>query len=414
MSEQSLPPSSTASSARKNSSWIEGFVEYTSGNQSPELFRRWAAVSIVAGVLERRVWARITKWDLYPNLYVLLVGGPGVGKTDAIRACFDFWDTIPSLFQAPSNVSSASLIDCIAKAERTILRPTEKEPFTKFNSLSVSSDEFGVFLKQYEGSFMSTLNKLYDGTRYTEEKRGMKEGIRIDHPLLNMIAGTTPAWLGSALPETAWAEGFSSRLILVYSGERKKVDLFVESSFSEIHAAKLNLDLKQIHGLFGKMAWEPEVVAALQAWYMGDCQPVPDHPKLEHYLPRRHIHLIKLAIIMSASRGNDMVIRMCDYQAAMDLFIETEATMPEVFKAMRYNSDGNVIDECFNFIYVTFTKEGKAIPEHRITHFLAQRMPSHQIKAVLDTMVNANYIKIAALGVGGRNTYAPVPKIERG
>ena len=413
MNEPSQSPSSTGSSTRATPSWIDGFVEYTKGTQSPELFRRWAAVSIISGAMERKAYVSAFKRTLYPNLYVLLVAGPGVGKTDAIRGVFDFWDTITVLHQAPSNISRASLIDALAKAERTILRPTASEPFTKFNSLNVAADEFGVFLQQYEGSFMSTLNKLYDGTIYTEEKRGMKDGIRIEKPLLSLVAGTTPMWLGATLPETAWAEGFSSRLLLVYSGERIKVNPWAQAEDNTLAFEKLKKDLAKINNLFGKFSFAPDMAAAYEAWYMLDCPPIPEHPKLEHYLPRRHVHLLKLCMVMSASRSDDMVVRMEDYQEALDLLLSTEQTMPDVFKSMRYNSDGNVIDEAYNFIAVTYAKEQAAVSEARIVHFLSQRMPSHNVLKVLDLMQQSNYIQVAAIGDRGRNTYKPVPKSAR-
>jgi DNA replicative helicase MCM subunit Mcm2 (Cdc46/Mcm family) len=364
--------------------------------------------------LERKVFIKAFKRLLYPNLYVLLVGGPGVGKTDAIRGAFEFWDTIPQIHQAPSNVSRASLVDSLAKAERALLLPNE---LIKFNHLNVASDELGVFLSQYESSFMSTLNKLYDGTIYTEEKRSMKNDIKIEKPLLNLIAGTTPAWLGGNLPETAWAEGFSSRLLLVYSGERIKIDPFAGDARDAILFDKLQGDFKTIHNLIGKLEWAPDVVEAFKAWYMLDCPPIPDHPKLEHYLPRRHIHFLKLCIIQSVSRSNDLVIRMVDYQAAMEMLLITEGTMPDVFRSMRMiNSDANVIDEAFNYIYTLFAKEQKPISEHRLIHFLSQRMPSHSVFKVIETMVASNMIEVGGVGtgLGGRNSYRPVPKISHG
>lgn len=399
-------------SSRKAGPWIEAFLDLTAHTQSPAIFRKWAAASIVAGALERKVWVKTAGRLLYPNMYVLLIGGPGVGKTDAIREVFDFSDKVPTLHLAPSNISRASLIDSLNKAHRSILRPADPVPHTSFNMLTAAADELGVFLAQYETSFMSTLNKLYDGTVYTEEKRSMKEGIKMEKPLLNIIAGTTPAWLGGNLPETAWAEGFSSRLVMIYSGERIKVDPWSVPVDDEALRAALEFDLKEIHQLYGQFSFEEEVADAYREWYMADGPPQPDHPKLEHYIPRRHIHLLKLCIVMSAQRSGDMVIRMEDYQAALDMFLEAESFMPDVFRAMRMiNQDVAVYDETFRFLHLTFAKEGKAIPEHRIIHFISQRAPSHSVKNILAVMLDAGMIIIAnACGAGGRPEYKPAPK----
>jgi hypothetical protein len=352
---------------------------------------------------------------LYPNLYALLVGGPGIGKTDALRGTLDFWETLPSLNVAPSSVSRASLIDSLNAAERSILRPSDDKPFTKFNSLQVGATEFGTFLSAYDTEFLSTLNDLYDCVRYKEAKRHMKAPIEMPAPQLNLIAGTTPAWLGGTLPETAWAEGFSSRLLLVFAGERIKVDLFNIGPQDEELRKKLVEDLADIHGMFGQLQFEPEVVDTFTAWYMLDCPPVPDHPKLEHYLPRRHIHLLKLAMVMSVARASDYVIRMIDYQRAMDMLLEAEAVMPDVFKSMRYNSDANVYDETYAFVYNAFLKDEQPVPEHRIIYFIGQRAPSYAVTKVLEVMVANGMLIVANIsGPGGRPAYKPAKKSDLG
>lgn len=390
---------------------------WTDGTQSPELFRVWSAVSTIAGALERKVWIKAGKRQLFPNLYVLLVAAPGVGKTDAIRAPAEFWGEIPSLHVAPRDVSKAGLVDAVAEAERQLLRPQADEPLVKFNHLNIAADELGVFLTQYESAFMSTLNSLFDGMPYKEKKRSIKTALEIPKPLFNMIAGTTPAWLGGNLPDTAWAEGFSSRLVLVSSGEKIKIKLFEETPTDDILKGRLAKDLNEIHHMYGQFSWAPDVAEAMQAWYELDCPPVPEHPKLEHYLPRRHIHFMKLLMVFSAARSSDMILRMEDYQMAMDLFLMTESQMPDVFRAMKsIHSDSNVIDECFAWIYQNYTKDGKPISEHRIIHFLAQRMPSYNVSKVLQIMLDSRIIEIAAIGagVGGRNTYKPVPRPQHG
>lgn len=371
---------------------------------------------VIAGALERKVWLRAFKRTLYPSLYVLLTGGPGVGKTDALRGVTKYWETLPELHIAPSSVSRASLIDSINAAERSILRPSDANPYTKFNSLQAAVTEFGTFLSAYDTEFLSTLNDLYDCIRYKESKRHMKTSILMEAPQLNLIAGTTPAWLGGTLPETAWAEGFSSRLVMVYSGERVKVaDPFDESPDDDAAEALFIEDLQKVHLMFGQFQFAEDVVEAFKAWYQLDCPPVPEHPKLEHYLPRRHIHFLKLCMILSAGRSSDMVIRMVDYQASMEMLLEAEQSMPDVFKAMRHNSDANVYDEVFAYVYTLFMKEQKPIAEHRIIHYIGERMPTYAVTKVLEHMVSSNLLRIAAIGgPGGRNLYTPTPRAEHG
>lgn len=368
---------------------------------------------ILAGALERKVWLRLKGWQriLYPNLYVLLIAGPGVGKTDALRGVRQFWETLPNLHVAPSSVSRASLTDSLNEAQRAILEPTTGA-FEKFNSLAVCAEEFGTFLTAYETEFMSTLNHLYDNIKYSEKKRSMKEGIEIVAPQLNLIAATTPSWLGGNLPDTAWSEGFASRLMLVFSAEKIKRHPFEGEAHNDALEAQLLLELESIHDLFGAIQISEEFAALFLAWYMGDCPPSPEHPKLEHYLPRRHVHFLKLAMIFSISRSSELILSEIDYYEAMNFLLDTEAQMPEIFKAIKYNSDANVIDEVYAFIWQAYAKEKKGISVHRIYRFISERAPSYAVEPILNSMIKSRVILPESVGggEGGLNTFKPAPR----
>lgn len=352
-------------------------------------------------------------------MFVLLTGGPGVGKTDTVHEVHSFWDALPGLHVAPTSISRAGLADELFGAERTILRPAELMPITRFHSLQVASREFGTFLTQYEGEFMSTLNDLYDCYKYSEKKRSINKGETrmISAVQLNLIAGTTPGWLSSTLPQVAWSEGFASRLLIAYSGERIDSDPFEEDERNEELQDALTEDLKTIFDLYGAFKVEPAFHDLFNAWRLSGFEPVPEHPKLEHYLPRRRIHFLKLCMIFSASRSNELVLRVEDFQAAQEFLIETEVYMPDVFRAMTQSIDGGaaVLDEAFNYVYTTFMKEKRNIDEYRITHFIIQRAPQHTASHILKNLIDSRMIQVADMvGKTGRPTYKPVPRIEHG
>jgi len=65
-------------------SLISAFLEYTKAAPAPFIFKKWAAISMVASCLTRRVWAVTEQGIIYPNSMILLVGAASVGKGPAI------------------------------------------------------------------------------------------------------------------------------------------------------------------------------------------------------------------------------------------------------------------------------------------------------------------------------------------
>lgn len=393
-------------------SWISGFESYLINAPTPEIWRKWAAISVVSGVLERKVWVRTLGTNLYPNLYIILVGPPGLGKSFVLEPASLLTRAMPDFHAAPSSVSKASLIDSVHDAKRKIIRPGENPAFVEFHSLHAVISELGVFLPSYDHEFMNTLQMLYDNIgKYEERKRGKDLRITIDNPQLGLLAATTPSYLNALLPPGAFDQGFISRSLMIFSGVIMASDLFAERKAAAGDWSDLIKDLKEISKLYGQFRWEPQAATAMQAWHSRGGPPTPGHPKLIHYNTRRTAHLLKLCMVISASKNNSMVIAVEDYQEALNLLTEAEVYMPEIFANMSSGGDAAIIEEAYHYICIMVEKENKPLLEHRMVQFLQQRVASHSVLRILDVMIKSNLIKLSTyVGDPPRAAYMPLPK----
>jgi hypothetical protein len=379
--------------SRHYQNWIEAFCLETESTSSPLIFRRWAAIMAVSGALERKVYTWSRRSRLYPNLYVMLIGPPAVGKTAAIDVVRHIWRQNKDIKVAASNISSAALIDELKDSFRSIVRPQELEPTLSFNSLAIASNELQVFLKAYESDFIGLLTEIYDcKDNFEERKRKFDDRIKIEHPSLTFLAGTTPSFLGDLLADGAWDQGFSSRTIFIYSGEEKKGDIFIDGLDEEIYSDLIH-DLREINKITGKYVWDQDAATALTEWYKRGGPPEPTHPKLQHYRGRRHVHIIKLAMCATAAESDEMVIRLHHYQQALDWLLEAEAFMPDIFRATM-GSDRKIMDEAWHYAFTVYTKEGmKPLPKMKMIEFISQRAPVHSVDRILAMMVGSGAVK---------------------
>lgn len=385
----------SGSGNRQLSSWIDGFIEYTKHMGSPPLWRKWAAISTIAGALERKVWIDNAKGHLYPNVYVILVGPAGIGKSLMTNQVYNFLRELKTHHVAPTNTSRAGFTDALMRSERVLAHAGKME---QFHAINIISNELGTFLPEWDGGFISVLTDIWDGKVFDEEKRSQKTKIHIAKPWVNFLGATTPTWLLSKLPVTAWDEGITSRMIFCYNGERTITPIFVKAKVDDtLHASLVN-DLKNIAELQGGYSFSDEAMDAIEAWNLAECPPVPKHPKLLGYTTRRITHLLKLCVIVAAARHNDRVVDLDDYNDALAMLLEVERHMPEIFLAMVRGGDSSVMDDTHNYVVREHIRLQRPVPKPFVMKFVSQRTPSHNVARIIEVMTQAGYWSEEPLG----------------
>lgn len=391
--------------------FIDKFVEFTEERPSPEIFRKWAAITTLSGALEKRVWTMTKAGPQFANLYVMLVAPPGVGKSQAINPAEQILKATKKFFVAPHSVTAAAYVDALAKSARTFLLPDNK--MLQYHHLFVFAAEFGVFMNSHDLGFLSLINNLFDHIDcYREERRhSLKEPIDIPRPMTTLLLGSQPGFLATILPESAWTMGFTSRMLLVYSSTAPDVPLFGTYKNQDKLQGELVRKLEDASEYYGEMMWEKKAIEEMVKWQKADFGPVPDHPKLSNYLPRRgKIFAVKLAMVSAMSRGEELAVRLQDVERARGWLLEIEALMPCIFRDMIMRSDDQVIEEVFQFSFSLFFKNKQPIPEATLLRFLSQRTPAEKAEKILSLMEKSGMFE----RIAGTDSYVPRARDKHG
>jgi hypothetical protein len=387
---------------RVGDSWTDAFIDYSRGAQSNDLFRRWSAIGIIAGALERKVWILSQGSKVYPNFYIFLVAPPGVGKTRQLLMARELYqplvdDHIGTEGHKLARVSltKAALMDQLHASVRVA------PPLDSFNSMLITSLELGALIPNYDPDFLSALTYLYDCVRYDEQRRGTKnEPLIIDNPSVTMVACTTPNYLVTTMPPSAWEGGFLARCILIYSGTTEVLDLKLNQERSHDKAdleRDLKEDLKDIGNRVGKMAFTPAAGERIRHWNMSEGDhtrtgTAPTHPRLQHYNTRRPIHLLKLCMVAAADRGAPD-IDLPDVDRALEWLTEAEGSMSNVFTAMASGGISSVIYDCWHYAKSRAAATENQREAYRIYHFLQGRLPPHEIRVAIEMMIKGNMLE---------------------
>ena len=155
-------------------------------------------------------------------------------------------------------------------------------------------------------------------------------------------------------------------------------------------------DLNSIATLYGEMKFTPEAAEFVDDWYLGGQQPLPNHPKLQHYNTRRTAHVLKLCQVACVNEGNELVIKLEHVQRALDWLIDAETAIPDIFKAMYSGGDGKVMDEAWHMLFQYKARYNKGAPRTLLIEFLSRRVPSYNVERLIDLMEKAGMLRCVA------------------
>lgn len=333
---------------------------------------------------------------IFPNLFIMLLARPGVGKSLIANPVKALWDDTLLLRVGSQTTTSAAVIDQIkrAKTERRI-------GGIDYNSscLLFASSEFGSLTSSYDQALFSRLSDIYDGRPdFKSETRGGGE-IILENPLIHLLVGAQPQFLASMLPESAWQQGFMARFHLIHSDE--KTELSEESLFypkellvkkSKLHA-EIVKNLKKICHFHGQFTWELNASKEFYNWIQAGLPPVPTHPKLETYSTRRLVHICKLCMIIAASSFRH-VIQLKDLETAKKILFESEENLGEVFHAMVQTSTGDQIEQIYHWLLQKCLLSPEGISMTTFQNYLGMTVGIPMLERMYDHLQISDVIRV--------------------
>jgi energy-coupling factor transporter ATP-binding protein EcfA2 len=324
--------------------FLRTYLQYTADTESPPLFHAWSLLAGIAAVLGRRCYYDFPLGKIFPNLYILLVGPPAVRKSTALTMVKQLIKQNTGVRFAPDDTSGqrqgliAAMSDDVTNEElkgvdfngagQAVLDQLSTLEFDVHEAdrrvLFVTASEFNTFIGHNSIDLLPFLTKVYDGEDY--QYRLKTSEVVIQNPLLNIIGGTTPTNIATALPPEAIGQGFMSRIIMVFANKKNK-SIPRPAALDERTTRALGETFSYVyHSMAGEFIENAEAAALYDQLY--------DHPvkiddnRFLHYMERRPNHLRKTAMCLAAAERR-LVLRASDYEDAHWLLQQAEATMPE-------------------------------------------------------------------------------------
>ena len=389
-------------SERSLNDWLNGFMKLTENSEPPPMFLKWVGISTIAAALQRKVWLDLgISLTIYPNFYIVLVGPSATGKGTAMKYAKDIISEIPNIKLSAQATSLQALIKNMKNVSLSDIDETTGKTMYH-SSITVFSDEFTVFLGYHNRELIAHLCDWYDcQNRWTYEtiKRDKEE---INGIWVNLLAGTTPDNIKSALPMEAIGGGLTSRIIFVNERPTGKLVVLPSATQSEIELQQMLIhDLEKINLMSGRFQFTEGALEYYTEWcYKAKKNPPFHDPKFDGYCGRRRNHLLSLAMVCSASRDSTLVLLKEDIERASALLFEVEINMGTVFRGLGRSDAASLISEAI--IYFNDLKV-KEIPIWQFARRFEGDADKIMMDRILFTLEAMKYIRIKH-SAGGDDT----------
>ena len=323
---------------------------------SPNSFINMGFYFMIAAALQRRVWlGSPILHPIFPNLYLVFVGDPGIGKglvLIPVKEYLRFFKrgTTPEFNAAVSSRDLQSVQDFIEAntyekkkdAEEKLLIPdgadsttyealvrrhgrtvtvfdtkqkTDMSPHGIYThaSMYVALEEMSSLFKKHNENVTNYLIRAFDCSDYIYETKHQGTDI-LRKPCLAMLAGTTPAFMQECFDARLIGDGFSSRCVFIFEASNRFNRFeFVHPNEEQLQAKKdLLLHVKKLTTLFGQVSYTEEAKEYFRDYFENKAPYKRENTneKLIPYYARKNVHAQKLAMAIHFSDSTDMTISL--------------------------------------------------------------------------------------------------------
>lgn len=295
---------------------IDSYIEFTSGHESTDRVRKWSFISVIAGVMERRLFLPRGYYVLFPNLYVFIIGKSGlIKKSTSTAIAVNILREIQGIRMMSERLTAGSLIKQMASSGKTFEWNDLK---IKQSPLYIYASELAVFMDTVFGNITELLTTFYDCQPNDSEKPWTHNTVgdgatNVYGPCLNMLGASTKAWLTKCIPKTEMEGGFTSRIVFVVENKLPKNLVAWPQLNEDIYKlrGKIVADLHEIYNLKGAFTVDHHAKMQFERWYkhhMTVVLPRNMDARMVGYMSRKGDTILKLAMIKSVSESNDLVL----------------------------------------------------------------------------------------------------------
>lgn len=321
------------------SDFIQNWIKYAEGVETPELYDMWSALATLSSIVSRRVWINQGYYTIYPNLYVVLVGPPGGRKTTSMNMSKDMLREFGDIPFAASAMTKEALCRYMATQcqKKFILAGTGKEK--TYTPVTLCLTELSHFLGTNSAHMIDFLTTIYDQEVYDAKTKNKGDDI-IPGPYLTILACTTPSNITRYLKEDVISGGFSRRTLFAFELDEGDPIPFPEITPEAQTAWNDCISWgRRLSAINGEMQWSPEAKTWYDKFYRELFYSIREKNDVmtRGYYKSKHIQLLKISMLIALAGATELILTEQNLRLGLEILERLEVNMHKVYEGMGRN-----------------------------------------------------------------------------
>lgn len=359
--------------------FLGDYLFYASGNEAHPNYHLWSGLAALSSIVSRRVWVPQGYFNVYPNLYIVLLGPPGNKKTTAMNIAKGVVREMKAIPFSAECQTKESLVKELKEYTRSFklkeVDGVERSEF--YTPISIFVTELSQFLGPNSGHMIDFLVTVYDAKVYDLNTKN-KGGAVIEGPYVTILACTTPEWVTTYLKTDIITGGFTRRTIFVLEFEDGDPIPFPVITNEQAEAYKRVISYGQeLMKTSGPFVWDPDAEQFYSHWYR--TREIPKDPTTRGYFKTKPGQLLKIAMLLSLSKSPDLVMRKDSLEAGLALLDKMEVNLPKVFQGMGRNELNSVASKILELLEST-----GPIPEKKLVQLMYREATTPELFQVMN------------------------------
>lgn len=387
------------------SGFFSKYLRYTDRQESPGSFHFWTAATVLGATLQRRAWISKGIYEVYPNLYTILVAPTGrCRKSRAIDLGYGLVERFDWLNVIADKTTPEQLL---ADLEGGAVEQNDPNNITTNLNIDldstgmIKSSELSTFLNRstYSNGMVTLLTDLYDCPRVFRYRLRNHNNVTLSNVALSFLGASTPEWLATNIPEAAFEGGFMSRVIFVVKFQRDRHAPIPEDPLPG-EKDDLVRDLMRIRKTFkGRI----DLGKSAKDWYIKWYEKVSDmstgDSQTDGFIERKPDTLFKVAMLLSAAEDPTKKIVNIDHMRKAKSIVDwTQDRMFRAFQDVDLSHVGMLRKKVIDLL---LTAPGNKMSRREVLRKLGGRLSGvKELEEVEKIMDEAEEIEVGYDGSG--------------